>query len=133
MNSMHFSPADAMRQQQEDRQRVASIKATEEKQLRKNQADALRHIAETTQALLPPIKKQADAAQEKAEAAVKEVEIVRRIADASEIQAHLALKKAKKADVKGILALIFSALALLIDVIVNRREIIEFFRQLFGI
>ncbi|MBP3412857.1 MAG: hypothetical protein J6K89_06305, partial [Oscillospiraceae bacterium] len=62
MTPTHFSPADAMRQQQEDRKRAAAIKEAEEKKLRKEQADSLLCIAESTKALLPSIQKQADAA-----------------------------------------------------------------------
>ncbi len=118
MNSTHLSPSDAMRQQQEDRHRAAAYHEAEQRKLQKDQVEALRHIVDSTNALLPPIQKQAEAAKEQAEASM--------------IQAQLAIQKAKKADTKGIIALILSIIALAVDIIVNRQEIISFFSELLG-
>lgn len=49
-------------------------------------------------------------------------------AEAAKAQSDLVEQKAKKADIKGVIALIISALALLLEVVINHREIIEFFK-----
>ncbi len=51
-------------------------------------------------------------------------------AEAAEIQAELARKKAKKADIKGIIALIISTCGLLLELLLNYREIIDFFKSI---
>lgn len=51
-------------------------------------------------------------------------------AEAAEIQAELAKKKAKKADIKGIIALIISICGLLLEILLNYREIIDFFKSI---
>lgn len=53
------------------------------------------------------------------------------IAKSSEIQAKIAVKKAKKADIKGWIAVGISALGLLIEIICNYEQIAEFLGKLF--
>lgn len=75
--------------------------------------------------------KQADvrsAAKQKREG----ITAIQEIADSAKCQAALAEKKAKKADIKGIVAIIVSVLALLVSFMANHKEIFDFFSQLFG-
>lgn len=51
------------------------------------------------------------------------------LADASKLQAGIAIKKAKKADIKGIIALIISIFVAFIEFAVNYDEIIYFIRK----
>ncbi len=53
------------------------------------------------------------------------------IAKSSEIQAKIAVKKAKKADIKGWIAVGISAFGLLIEIICNYEQIADFFSKLF--
>ena len=57
----------------------------------------------------------------------EEVDAIKAIAEAAKLQAALAEKKARKADIKGIIALIISIVGLLFEFAVNYKEIIDFF------
>lgn len=62
----------------------------------------------------------------------RQMKAVEKIAQSSKTQADIALKKSKRADIKGWLAIGISAAALLIEVIVNRIEILAFLKSLFN-
>lgn len=56
---------------------------------------------------------------------------VKEIADSAKIQSDIALKAAKKADVKGWIAVIISALSLTLEIICDYGQIAIFFSRLF--
>lgn len=60
----------------------------------------------------------------------EEIEAIKVIATAAQRQADLAEKKARKADVKGVIALVISTFGLLLEFIINYNKIIDFFRSI---
>lgn len=62
----------------------------------------------------------------------QQVKAMEKIADSAEIQANIAFKTSKKADIKGWIAVIISAIALLFEFAVNHTEITSFLKSLFN-
>ena len=58
------------------------------------------------------------------------IDAIKEIADSAKLQAELAEKKARKADIRGIAALIISIIGLLFEFAVNYKEIIDFFSSI---
>lgn len=58
-------------------------------------------------------------------------ESVKQIADSAKTQSDLAIKKAKKADIKGWIAVGISAFSLMLEIICNYEQIAEFLSLLF--
>lgn len=55
---------------------------------------------------------------------------LKQIAESAKMQSEIALKQSKKADVKGWIAVIFSAIALFFDFTIDRTEIIDYISQI---
>ncbi len=96
------TPAEAKRQQEEDRYRAAALR---------NDRTEKRLNAQV-------------------EAALQSAASQATIAEAAKRQAQLADAAAKKADAKSLIALIVSVCAFLLELFLNRAEIIDFFKSI---
>ncbi len=76
--------------------------------------------------------KNAHNSEQQREILEKQIVPLKEIANASKVQANLALKKSQKADVKGWIAIVISAIALFFEFATNYSEIISFFKSLFN-
>ena len=88
----------------------------------------------------PKLQENQNALKRHVDAIEKIAEEARRLSDSSmsmaknsEIQSELALNKSKKSDVKGRIAVFISTLALLIEIILNRQELLAFFESVISL
>ena len=70
--------------------------------------------------------------QHREETANRQIEELKRIADAAQEQSRHAKAKARKADIKGIVALLISVLSFLLQIIIHHTEIVDFIKKLAG-
>lgn len=92
-----------------------------------NMAERLAYLCRNTESA-----QQTDALKDIAGSA-KSLEELRRIADLAEENARSALKKAKRADVLGIIAAVFSAISLFFELAINHAAISDFVKSLFSL
>lgn len=90
-------------------------------------SEKLDHLCQNTEST-----QQTDALKDIAGSA-KSLEELRRIADLAEENARSALKKAKRADVLGIIAAVFSAISLFFELAINHAAISDFVKSLFSL
>lgn len=103
--------------------RVPTFKPpTYEQSVFKRMAD---DIKEPMQQQLSAIEDIADSAKIQAESSVT-------IADSAKTQADISLAKAKKADLKGWIAILISSVALLFEFAINHKAIVDFLYELFN-
>ena len=86
-------------------------------------------VLQEKESALKATREQIDFLRKQYEELAKLNDTTKQIAIDSRTQANIAEAKAKKANVKGTIATAVSVLALLIDIIINRREIIDFIRS----
>lgn len=79
-----------------------------------------------------PFEQQINAIQKIADNAKIQADSSVSLANSAETQAKLALDKSKKADIKGWIAILLSALALFIEFAVNYNDILNFITKLFN-
>lgn len=97
--------------------------AERQRQILEEQIEPLKEIANSA-------KRQADSAEQQAESAKEIASSAREQAESSFVSAKSAKKIAGKADVKGWIAIIISAIALFFEFISNREEIITYVQSL---
>ena len=101
-------------------------------ELWKRQAEATEKSIPAIQQIAESAKSQSESAANIASTAHEQSESAKQIANNSKTQADIAVKKSKKADVKGWIAIIISAFALLIEFATNYSQVTEFLKSLFN-